>query len=154
MRFVSRLLFAFALMLFVLSCGGGSGNGNGPTVGSIIISPASATSQATFTASGQVGSTTLNPLSVSWVVGPFFFDQPGVQGLAWNLTPQPFTTACSGFHGNAVIAAWRPVDPDAPATGTITTQQAEQLISNLDGGANRTDQIPGFIASSSVLTCP
>lgn len=159
MRSANRLRFAFALMLFLVSCGcgGSSGSSNGPTVDSITITPASVSaSQASFTASGQVGSMTVNPLTVGWLEGPFFFELPGVQLIGWTPTTQPFVpeNQCASQPPGTTfaVAAYRPVDLNAPSTATMTVHEAEDLFGGLN--ISNTSTNAGWIASSATITCP
>lgn len=108
----------FSLFLLLLAaslavnCGGGSNNRQ---LQSIAINAVGNCCEVALTATGTYNAppTTVTPLPTSWYIQ----DPTG----GYQLTTQPFVIDCaSRLPGNTVTAV-APVDPDAPASGPIST---------------------------------
>lgn len=136
-------------LLNVSGCGGSNRQ-----LQSISINPASVTAQggqAQFTASGQFTNSpmTVTPVSVAWFEIPPAFDPPG-DPIGFMRTSQPFTANCLGFSpGTITVAAFAPMDGNAPADGSIPLQVFLDLTLR-----HTTTQEGGFVASTAQMTCP
>jgi hypothetical protein len=102
---------------------------------------------ATFTASGQfnMAPMSVNPVAVSWAEFEAGLDQ--VPGTGYSLTAQPLTITCF-LPGVVTIVAFAPVDPNAPASGTVPTQVYQDLVGSRTRSAEN-----GFVAATVQITC-
>jgi hypothetical protein len=128
--------FVCSFLAATLGCGGSGGSSR--QLQSIAVTGTGMV-QLQFTAAGAFNASpvTVNPLLVSWYV---------VNPTPYTLTSQPFQSACQ----DAVLIAVAPIDPMAPATGTIPGQVFQDLVT-----AHTTTLEGGFVASSpQFLACP
>lgn len=133
-------LFVSSFLSATFGCGGNGGSSR--QLQSIAVTGTGMV-QLQFTAAGTFNASpvTVNPLPVSWyVVNPTPSAEP------YTLTSQPFQSACQ----DAVVIAVAPMDPMAPAAGTIPSQVFQDLVT-----AHTTTVEGGFVASSpQFLACP
>lgn len=102
---------------------------------------------AQFTATGIYSSgRQVTPLAVSWMTwdyATFVANQPN-----YRLTSSPYVPQCSGSGTGWTLAAFRPIDPSAPASGPIPASVLQDLVS----GKASTES--GFVATTLQVTCP
>ncbi len=128
-----------------------SGCGNDRQLQSIMITPSSMTAarnaQVTFTASGQFNMAPMSvaPLRVSWVEFGPGVDQVSPSGN-YTLTDQPVTMTCFG-PGMFTMVALAPMDPGAPASGSVP----QQVFADLTSGHPMAEG--GFVAATATVTC-
>lgn len=151
MQMLRRCFFALIILSLVISGIVGCGSSN--RLQSISISPASATAQsgqAQFTATGAFSNSPMAPMpvAVDWFSIPPPFDPPS-SPVPYMLTSQPFTAKCSGFSGPITVIALAPMDPGAPAEGTILLGTFSDLVLR-----HNTTQEGGFVAATAQMTCP
>jgi hypothetical protein len=115
-----------------------SGCGNDRQLQSIMVSHSSMTAarnaQVTFTASGQFNMAPMNvaPLRVSWMEFGPGVDQVSPSGT-YTLTDQPVAMTCF-TAGMFMMVALAPMDPGAPASGSVPQPVFADLTSGRTNG--------------------
>jgi len=135
---------AFSALLTLTSCGGGPPR----VLESITIDAATSLSGTTFTATGHYSAapTTVNDIAVAW-----FQTGPVIDPVkTWNftMTTAGFRGACGGGPAQFYVVAYAPVNPNAPAKGSMPFSVFTTLVEQ-----HSVAQEDGFVAGSSALQC-
>ena len=114
-------VWAFPLILFVISVSLSCGTGTHRYLESINISSTANGQQISFVATGTFTAppTTVTPLPVDWTLGLM---APPPQEFTYTLTTQPYVFNCANAGAeNLPVVAFAPINPDAPNSGTTKT---------------------------------
>lgn len=139
-------LYALALSaLFTLtSCGGGPPR----VLESITVNAVTSLSGTSFTATGHFSTapTTVNNIQVAWFQTGIAVDP--VPNWDYTLTRGSFKGTCYGGPAQFYVVAYAPVDPNAPASGSMPFKVFETLVEQ-----RSVAQDDGFVAGSTTLPC-
>ena len=136
---------AFSALLTLTSCGAAPPR----VLESITVSAATSLSGTTYTATGHYNTA---PMTVSGIQVAWFQTGPVVDpyGPNWNftMTRAGFQGVCYGGPGQFYVVAYAPVNPDAPAKGSMPFHVFESLVEQRSA-----TQLDGFVAGSTALQC-